>query len=286
MKQKRLLAIHDISCMGRCSLTVALPIISAAGVECSILPTAILSTHTGGFENYTFNDLTHDMIPTINHWNTYERTYDCVYSGYLGSLAQIDILKEIIQNYKDKNPTISIIVDPVMGDNGSLYPLFNDTYVAKMRELIHKADVIVPNLTEACLLLDIPYKEKWTEEELRDICIKLTNMGAHSICLTGISFDEQQLGCAVYDIETKQLRTYLNERIPGYFHGTGDVFGSVLSAGLSIGLGLYEAASVAVDFTLACIKRTQKDACDIRYGVEFEYELYHLKADLEAKYSL
>ena len=155
--QKKVLAINDISCVGRCSLTVALPIISSAGVECSILPTAILSTHTGGFTNYTFQDFTSQMMPIANHWKSLGIKFDSLYTGFLGSKEQIDVVVKIVRNFK--SDTNLLIVDPAMADNGEMYKIFDLEFAKEMKKLCYGADIIVPNITEACFLTGISYEK-------------------------------------------------------------------------------------------------------------------------------
>ena len=165
---KRVAAIHDISGVGKCSLTVALPIISAAGVECSVMPTAVLSTHTGGFEGFTFRDLTDDLRPIAEHWKKENICFDALYSGYLGSLGQIDIVRDIFEMFR--TPETWIMVDPVMADNGRLYSLFTLDHVKGMAKLCGRADVIIPNRTEAAFMLEREYRDgPMREEEVNDL---------------------------------------------------------------------------------------------------------------------
>ncbi|MDR1754650.1 MAG: pyridoxamine kinase, partial [Eubacterium sp.] len=200
-KIKRVAAIHDISGVGRCSLTVALPIISVAGLECSVMPTAVLSTHTGGFKNFTFRDLTDDMRPIADHWKNEDIEFDSLYSGYLGSLGQIDIVRDIFEMFR--KPETLIMVDPVMADDGKLYSLFNFDHVKGMAELCGHADVIVPNRTEAAFMLGREYEGGvMTEKSVNDLLRALSTLKAKQIVLTGVYFKDDDLGAACYDVET------------------------------------------------------------------------------------
>ncbi len=272
-RQKRVLAVHDISGVGKCSLTVALPIISAAGVECSVLPTAVLSTHTGGFMNYTFRDLTADLLPMAKHWAGLGVRFDAIYTGYLGSFAQIELMKQIFPLLAAKDTLI--VVDPVMGDDGRLYAAFDMTFPPAMAGLAASADVLLPNFTEAALMLGEEYKPgPYAPEEVDGLLQRLAEKTkTRRIVLTGVYFDERRLGAATFDRETGETEHILGAHVPGSFHGTGDVFGSALVGALVRGLSLSAATRAAVDFTAAAIRRTAEAGTDIRYGVNFEAEL-------------
>lgn len=268
-KQKRVAAIHDISCLGRCSLTVALPIISAAGIETSIIPTAVLSTHTGGFSGFTYRDLTEDIIPIMEHWQSLDRTYDAIYTGFLGSFTQLEIMSRFFKEFK--TPDNIILVDPVMADNGVLYSIFSPDFVQGMKKLCALADIIVPNITEACFMLGEPYKEgPYTEEYIADLLKKLSGIGPKKVVLTGVFFDSDRLGASTYDSETGEITYVDSERVPGYFHGTGDVYGSALLSALIRGFNITDSAKIAVDFTVESILRTKEEGAEARYGVNFE----------------
>ena len=270
--QKRVLAIHDISCVGKCSLTVALPVLSAAGLECSVLPTAVLSTHTGGFTGYTFRDLTTDIEPICRHWKTLNLHFDSIYTGYLGSFEQLELVGGIFDSLASDD-TLRV-VDPVMGDNGKLYPLFDQAFAKGMAGLCAKADLIVPNLTEAAYMLGEEYIEgPYTVDYLEGVMRRLGEMGPKQVVLTGVNFDDQHLGAAVYDRTTGQVEYAMEDKIEGYYHGTGDVFASALVGAILNGLSLRDAAQAAVDFTVASIRRTRDAGTDIRFGVDFEASL-------------
>lgn len=279
MSQKRVLAIHDISCFGRCSLTVALPIISAVGAECTVIPTAVLSTHTGGFTGYTYRDLTEDIVPIVDHWKTLDLKFDAIYTGFLGSFEQIGIVSDTFDRLRNDNTLI--VVDPVMADGGKLYPIFDKEFPKEMRKLCAKADVIMPNVTEATLMLGEEYKEgPYSPEYVEGLLRRLADIGASKIVLTGISFDEKKLGAATYDKSTGEISYYFCDRIPGYYHGTGDVFGSAVVASLITGRSLPDASRIAVDYTVGSIQRTFDAKTDIRFGVNFEEGISELIEDI------
>ena len=280
MDQKRVLAIHDISCFGRCSLTVALPIISATGLECTVMPTAVLSTHTGGFTGYTYRDLTDDLIPIVDHWKTLDLKFDSIYTGFLGSFEQIDIVSDIFDRLKEENTLI--VVDPVMADNGELYKIFPDTFPNGMKKLCSKADVILPNITEAVLMLGEEYKEgPYTVNYIEGLLKRLGEAtGAKKIVLTGVYLNKDDLGAATYDVESNQISYAFHTIIPGYYHGTGDVFGSVIVAALTNGMSLPKANELAVYFTAESIGRTERAGTDLRYGVNFEMGIPKLIKDM------
>lgn len=274
-RQKRVLAIHDISCVGRCSLTVALPILSAAGLDTGVLPTAVLSTHTGGFTGFTYRDLTEDIAPISQHWQSLGLRFDALYSGYLGSFDQIALVGQLFDDFRTQNNLI--LVDPVMGDNGQLYPLYSPQMAQGMAQLCGKADIIVPNLTEAAFMLDQPYLgEVYTQAQIEQLLRDLSHLGARQVVLTGVSLKAGQLGAAAYDARTGAITYAFCEKIEGYFHGTGDVFGSALLAALMNGFALDSATQVAVTYTRRCIELTQQLAQEARYGVCFERALGEL----------
>ncbi len=267
--QKRVAAIHDLSGFGKCSLTVALPILSAAGIETSALPTAILSTHTGGISGYTYRDLTEDMRPVMKHWKSLDIKFDAIYTGFLGSFEQLDIVKEFFDAFRQEDNLI--LVDPVMGDNGELYTVFTHEFAAGMRMLCQKADIIVPNLTEAALLLDEPYHPgPYTHAYIESLLRKLGALGPQKVVLTGVYFKEDELGAATYDRTTDTIDYVFTQKIHGYYHGTGDVFASALLSALLNDFSLIDAAAIAVHFTTDSIRRTYKAKTDYRFGVNFE----------------
>lgn len=275
---KRIVTIQDISCFGKCSLTVALPIISAMGVEAVILPTAVLSTHTGGFKNFTFRDLSEDIPKITNHWKAENIDFDAIYTGYLGSFEQIDQMKAFID---EKSDNTLVFVDPAMADNGKLYTGFTPEFAKHMATLCAKADIIVPNLTEASFMLGIPYVESgYDEEYIRGVLKKLTDLGAKCAVLTGVSFSDDKLGFAMYNCETDEFACYFNEKADAKFHGTGDIFSSVCIGGIMRGKSLFDALKLAADYTLRCIKTTLPNKEKHWYGVEFEKEIPYLVNEL------
>ncbi len=269
----RILAINDISCVGKCSLTVALPIISAAGYTCDILPTAILSTHTGGFSGYTFRDLSEDIPEIIKHWNTLNLKYDIIISGYLGSIEQVEMVKAAkAQLLKDDG---IMVVDPVLGDNGKLYAHFNDEFVKEMKGLCEIADYIVPNITEACLLTHTDYNGndaknyKLVLEKLNKICAKSSITGC----------EEGEKNTVYFTDENKKIHTYSTEMIKGSFHGAGDVYAGAFVGALANGLSVEKSVKISADFTKNAIAQTAKDKTEARYGLNFESQIFeYLKA--------
>ncbi len=264
---KRILTIQDISCVGKCSLTVALPIISSFGIEAAILPTATLSTHTA-FKGFTFHDLTNDITPITRHWQEQKIDFDGIYTGYLGSFEQIDLVLDIFRDFGDKKLKF---VDPAMGDNGVLYAGFDVSFARKMAKLCAKADIIVPNLTEACFMLGKPYiASGYSKEYIEDILRSLTSLGAKKAVLTGVGFSEGALGCCGYDSHNDTFFYDSNEKISQSFHGTGDIFASVCFSRLMNGDSLEAACSVAADFVCDSMRETLNDDRPIWYGVHFE----------------
>ena len=268
MEYKKLLTIQDISCVGQCSLTVALPILSACGHETCILPSAVLSTHTGGFSGFTFRDLTDDMPAIQAHWQKENIKFDGIYTGYLGSQKQVGYVKNILETMgTDKAVKI---VDPAFADNGKLYSIFDQEYVAAMRTLCPVADILLPNITEASFLADVEYKENYDEEYIKTLLSALTKLGCSTIVLTGVSYEESKTGVVVY--ENGQIRYYEHKRIAKGCHGTGDVYASAFTGALMKGKDIFTAAKIAADYTVLCIEKTQGDPTHW-YGVKFETAL-------------
>lgn len=278
MSDQKILTIQDISCVGQCSLTVALPILSAAGLETAILPSAILSTHTAGFSGYTFRDLTDDIPAIAAHWKKEGIAFDAVYTGYLGSTRQIayvrDILRELLL------PGGDAIVDPAMADNGKLYPAFDEEYVEAMKGLCFSADIILPNITEACFLTGTEYRESYDEAYIEALLDRLESAGAKTVVLTGVGYREGRTGVAVR--ERGETRYYEHRRIAKGSHGTGDVYASAFVGALRRGFTAFDAARIAADYTVLCIENTQGDESHW-YGVKFEPMLPALMGMLEER---
>jgi len=270
---KRIVTIQDISCVGKCSLTVALPIISAMRIETAVIPTAVLSTHTA-FKNFTYRDLTGDLPKIAKHWKQEKFDFDGIYTGYLGSIEQIDMLKEFFKQFK--TPDNFIFIDPVMADNGKLYAGFDANFVKEMKKLCKMADIIVPNLTEASYMLEKEYKEIYSEQEIKDILIELSNLGPKYVVLTGVSFKDNKLGVMSYNKETNEFFTYFKEKIPAKYHGTGDIFASTLVGAITNNNTLEEGLKIAVDYVWETINDTYKTNKKDAYGVNFETKIPYL----------
>jgi len=275
---KRLLTIQDVSCVGQCSATVALPVISAFGTECCVYPTGVLSTHTAGFKGYTFRDLSDDFPAVIAHWEKENIGFDFIYTGYLCSVGQIECVKQCCKRLNDGG---KLIVDPVMADHGRFYYGFNQDFADEMARLCSYAEVIVPNITEACFLTGAEYIESgYGKEYIAELIEKLLKLGCRNVVLTGVSFEEKTIGVAISSADG-EVSYYFGERIPHDFHGTGDIYSSSLAGGLTIGLNLFDAAALAVDFTIECMKRSYDDRKEHWYGVKFEKAIPYLCKRLE-----
>lgn len=265
MDYKRILTIQDISCVGQCSLTVALPILSTCGLETAILPSAVLSTHSVGFRDFTFRDLTEDIPAIQHHWQQEGIRFQAVYTGYLGSARQIEMVKDICRNLLV--PGGKKIVDPAMADRGELYPVFDMDFVQEMKKLVGEGDIVLPNITEASLLTDTEYREEYDEEYICGLVEGIHRLGAGTVVLTGVSYDAHSTGVLVSE-QGKQTY-YRHELLDRGCHGTGDVYASSFVGAYMHGKTVPEAARIAADYTLACIKNTL-DAPDHWYGVKFE----------------
>ena len=275
---KRVASIQDISCLGRCSLTVALPVISAMGVECAIVPTAVLSTHTI-FKNYTCVDLTDQILPIAAHWKDEGIHFDAIYTGYLASKEQITDVLTFFDEMQAEDTLL--FVDPAMADHGKLYPAFGPDFPAEMAKVVARADVTVPNMTEACLLTDSEYREDYDETYVKELLRKLVALGAKKAILTGVSFEDGKLGVMGYD--GHDFFSYFNDKAPMSYHGTGDIFSATVVGSLMRGLSLAQALELAVDYTLQCIRVTRSDPNATWYGVEFERAIPMLCERLKEK---
>lgn len=261
---KRLLTIQDISCVGQCSTTVALPLVSACGIECAILPPAMLSNHTAqGFKGWSFCDLTAELAKVEAKWIEQDIKFDAFYTGYVCE-SHIDPILSIMKTCA--KPGAVRIVDPAMADNGALYKGFTADFPSKMARLCAGADYLLPNLTEAALLVGKePKLDGYSKGELEDLILQLHKLGAKNVVLTGVSFQAEELGTAVSD--GKSVKYDFNKRLPCMFHGTGDVFASVFAGAILRGKTALEASALAADIVCAAIQATEADHW---YGVSFE----------------
>lgn len=271
MSYKKILTIQDISCVGQCSLTVALPILSACGHETCVLPSAVLSTHTAGFSGYTFRDLTEDIPAIKDHWVKEGIRFHAIYTGYLGSTKQIDYVKDIF----DATAAAECvkIVDPAMADNGKLYPGFDAAFVEAMKGLCAKADYIVPNITESCFLTGLEYKTEYDKAYINAHLEKLTALGCKNIILTGVSYCDGKTGIVV--VENGKEAYYEHDKLPNSCHGTGDIYASSFVGALLRDKDAYTAAKIAADYTVACIEATAEED-NHWYGAKFEPVLIKL----------
>lgn len=277
MEYKRVLTIQDISCVGQCSLTVALPIISACGHETCILPSAVLSTHTAGFKGWTFTDLTEDMPAIKNHWKNEGIAFDCIYTGYLGSKKQIDYVTDIMRELK-KDVGVTI-VDPAMADNGKLYVGFDMEFVKEMAKLCAVADYVVPNITEACFMTGVEYKEVYDRAYIDNLLNALKKLGVKNIVLTGVSYAENKTGVVVY--ENDVYNYYEHEKLPKGCHGTGDIYASAFVGAYLKNNDAVKSAKIAADYAYECIRYTQANLPDHTYGCAFEPNLKKLINSIE-----
>ena len=272
---KRVLTVQDISCLGKCSLTIALPVISALGCETVILPTAVLSTHTM-FSGFTCKDLSDQIEPITAHWKKENFKFDAIYTGYLGTAEQIDQMKTLFSEFRSEGTTV--IVDPVMADNGKLYPAFDLAYAKKNAELCAAADIIVPNITEASFMTGLEYREKHDESYIKEMLLALDELGAGISVLTGVSLKEGSTGFMGYEHSTGEFYLYQNRHIDAAYHGTGDLFSSTFAGELMKGKTWQRAMEIAADYTAHTIEVTLNNPAKPWYGVDFEATLPELIA--------
>lgn len=265
---KKAVTIQDISCFGKCSLTVALPIISAMGIETAVIPTAVLSTHTGGFQGYTFHDLSGDISDISAHWRSLGLRFDAIYTGYLGSPSQVQIVSDFFDDFG--TPENFIVVDPVLGDSGRLYAGFDGEMIRQMRRLCSKADYIIPNITEACFLLDIPFSEVRSEAQAKDLLRRLAQLGCPNPIITGIRPDSEHHGAAAYDSTADHFYFAEGKHIDRQIHGTGDIFASVFTGAVAQGKNLEQSLNMSVKFVSDCIEATLPCFDQVWYGSCFE----------------
>ena len=263
----KIVSVQDISCYGQCSLTVALPILSAYGIETAILPSGILSTHTGGFTGFTVLDLTEEMPKITDHWSSEGIAFDAIYTGYIGDSRQFELVKEMKKNLlKDGG---KLIVDPAMADHGKLYPALTPDIVEGMKTIVSDADMILPNLTEASFLLGEEFKGSYTKAEIEEMLTKLAAMGPETSVLTGVSYEEGMIGAVAYTKSTGEFVEYFTELVPKSYHGTGDIFSSVVIGAYMNGNSLSDSLKEACEFVVKSIKATLDDDTH-NYGVKFE----------------
>lgn len=265
---KKIVTIQDISCFGKCSLTVALPIISAMGIETAVIPTAVLSTHTGGFTGYTFHDLSDDITDISKHWQTLGLNFDAIYTGYLGSVSQIQLMSDFFDTFGTKENFI--VVDPVLGDHGKLYAGFTDEFILQMKKLCSKADVILPNITETSFLLGTEFCESCSEEKTKENLKKLAELGCKIPVITGVRYDNEYEGAAAYDTEKDEFYFSFGKHVDRQLHGTGDIFASVFTGAVTLGKNIQEALDMSVKYIGDCIQVTLPQADDVWYGSCFE----------------
>ena len=267
---KRVLTVQDISCLGKCSLTIALPVLSVLGSETVILPTAVLSTHTM-FKDFTCKDLSDQIEPIKQHWLKEAVTFDAIYTGYLGSIEQIDQMKDLFRDFRREG--MFVFVDPVMADNGRLYAAFDMAYAEKNKELCAEADIIVPNITEAALMTGMDYRETYDESYILALLSGLRELGAKLSVITGVSLEKGKIGAMGIDRETGETWCYQNRRIDASYHGTGDLFASTFVGELLRGKDWKDAMRIAADYTAHTIETTLKNPKEPWYGVDFETTL-------------
>lgn len=274
----KILTIQDISCFGQCSITVALPIVSAFGIETAILPSAVLSTHTAGFTDFTVRDLTEDLPEIRKHWEKEGIYFDAIYTGFIASIEQLDYIKEIIDSRL--KPGGLVFVDPAMADHGEFYNGFDQEFADKMGELCKLGDYILPNTTEACFILHKPWKEEFTREEMLEMANELSEFTKRHVILKGDTNEENKLGMIVLDKQESSTEIVYNDKIDYVSHGTGDVFASAFVGSTMVGKTPTQAAGIAGEFTKRAIEKTVGDE-DHKYGVKFEQVILDLKELLE-----
>ncbi|VBB06753.1 pyridoxamine kinase/phosphomethylpyrimidine kinase [Lucifera butyrica] len=265
----RVAAVHDISCFGRCSLTVIMPVLASMGIQACPLPTAVLSTHLGGFADWEFCDFTERMPAFLAHWKKEGVFFDCIYSGFLASQQQIEIVERFISEFSRNRPLI--VVDPVMGDEGRLYTTYTPAMQKKMKALVRKADVITPNYTEACFLLGESYQDKVLQlDRVRDWLPRLAEFGPAKVVITGIPCYDEKIMNLGYERERNVFWEVSADWIPVRYPGTGDIFASVLLGCLLRREDLLQAITKASDFVALAVKTTFQAGMPVREGVLLE----------------
>lgn len=266
---KRIATIQDLSCIGKCSLGIALPVLSAMGIECAALPTALLSAHTA-FDTFVSHDLTGLLPSLISHWKQLDLQFDAIYSGYLGSIEQIALVEDFLHHFRNEHTLV--FIDPVMADRGALYTGISPDFPAAMRHLCSYADILTPNVTEACLLTGEDYRELHDETYLRRLLEGLLALGAKTAIVTGLRPDAQHMGVAAMSTDGR-LALHMTDYIAGTFHGTGDLFAATCAGTLTLGYPPAEAIALAADHVVKTIRVTEHHPDRRWYGVDFESTL-------------
>lgn len=276
----RTAAIHDMSGFGRCSLTVIIPILSAMGIQVCPVPTAILSTHSGGFGSFSFHDFTEGIGEYVDHWRSLNIDFDCIYSGFLGSLKQIDIVQDFFNDFKKREGQL-IVVDPVMADGGKLYSTYTEEMKRKMELLVKRADIVTPNPTEGCFLINKPYGDGiFSLKEMKSILTRISDMGPRIVVITGFKDEEGRYANMAYNREENIFWRVEYENIPVQYPGTGDIFTSVLAGGIIKGDSLPASLDRATQFLSLAVRATYEYGTPSREGVLLEKVLSWLTKDL------
>ena len=270
---KRILTIQDISCFGKCSTTIALPVLSAMGIETAVLPTALLSTHTM-FPDYIKMDLADMILSFAKQWKDNGAAFDAIYIGYLGTVEDIELVMNVIDLFRDEDTLL--FVDPVFGDHGRAYAGISEDYAAHCSELCRAADYAVPNITEACLMTGMEYKEKYDESYITELAQRVCSLGAANAIVTGVSYTGGTIGYQGLNRGTGQFFSYRNKKIDISYHGTGDLFSSAAAGALVCGKRPELAFRIAADYTAETIRVTKEDSDDPRFGIHFESTIPYL----------
>lgn len=260
---KEVLCIQDLSCVGKCSLTVALPVLSAMGCTCSVLPTGVMSTHTA-FADPHIHSLTEDILPISAHWQKIGKRFDAVLVGYLSDQEQIQAVSSVLK----ENPVITVL-DPAMADGGKLYSGISPEHPEHLKALCRQAQILLPNVTEAALLTGIAYQETGDQSYYESLIDRLLDLGVQSVMLTGVSLSKGQTGF-LYASRNSAPQIYQTQQIPGHFHGTGDLFSAVFTGGLLSGFNGFDAGVLAANFVERVLKNTE---IPTPFGVKFETQL-------------
>lgn len=278
MSYKRILTVQDISCVGQCSMAVALPILSACGHETCVLPAAVLSTHTGGFSTPVKLDLADAMRDIRLHWQRENIDFDAIYTGYLGGVKQVGEAEKILFDRKAQGGLA--IVDPAMADHGKLYKGLDEDYMQAMKDLCLQADIMLPNITEACMMTGMPLQEGYDKAYILELLDKMSALGAKTVLLTGVGFAPDKTGFAL--MRGGEVSCYQHEKLDKAYHGTGDIFASAFVGALMQEKELYQAAVIASEYTAECIRRTMAERKHW-YGVNFEAALPKLMQMLDLR---